>query len=792
MTAPVLPSSLTEADQRLLNLLVRCGRIERAAAAEIERSSAEDGISVIDAMVTSGTISDTDIAKTIAGELKMPLLDLQTLSFTEGGTEFVDEPTAQRFALVPVRMQKDILVVAMANPLDHEALKSLEFSTGLGLRPAVASRDQILEAIQHLYKRESSLNSLLDGVEPTSKFEIIHESDRAAGPVDVKAIAREAEQPPIVKLVNMIVLEAFNSRASDIHIEPCPNVVLVRYRIDGILEENLQVPKWVQASIIARVKVMAKLDITERRLPQDGHFAVRFGENAVDIRVSSMPTVYGEKIVLRLLDPSRGMRRLTDIGMTPHDLATLRRWIDRPEGMILVTGPTGSGKTTTLYAVIQEIVSPQLNITTIENPVEYELAGVSQIPINEKQGLTFSTVLRSVLRQDPDVIFVGEIRDRETAEIAFQAAQTGHLVLSTVHTNDTVATVTRLLELGVEPHVIGPSLLGIVAQRLVRKICTACAESVPPSDESRDQLGLPSDRALRRGRGCRICRNTGFSGRTGCYEVLEVTKGLEQLIGERAPETTMRVLAEEQGMTSIVDDARRKILDGVTTPSEVLRVVELDTKRRLSCPACHNTIEEKFTICPYCRNHLRLTCAGCGVLLKPRWTVCPFCGTDVPAMGAPASRQPAERKASAFAHGAIETLRVLAVDDDPQVLEQARQGLSSLSPSMQVEVAGSGEEALSKLRSNRPHLIILDDVMPGIDGYELCKRLRADLQTALIPIIMLTSGADAMRLAFLTGIDDSVAKPIDRAELVARVERLLQRTYGWVRGVPASPEPAAA
>jgi type II secretory ATPase GspE/PulE/Tfp pilus assembly ATPase PilB-like protein/ActR/RegA family two-component response regulator len=775
-----------------VNLLVRRGRLDRAAAAGIERSSAEDGISVIDAIVASGTLSDTDIAKTVADELKMPLLDLRSLPFTEGGTEFVDEPTAQRFALVPVRLQKDILVVAMANPLDHEALKSLEFSTGLGLRPAVASRDQIFEAIQHLYRRESTLHSLLDGVEPASKFEIIHESDHAAGPVDVKAITREAEQPPIIKLVNMIVLEALNSRASDIHIEPCPNVVIVRYRIDGILEETLQVPKWVQASIIARVKIMAKLDITERRLPQDGHFAVRFDQSAVDIRVSSMPTVYGEKIVLRLLDPSRGMRRLTDIGMAPRDLATLRRWIDRPEGMILVTGPTGSGKTTTLYAVIQEIVSPQLNITTIENPVEYELAGVSQIPINEKQGLTFSTVLRSVLRQDPDVIFVGEIRDRETAEIAFQAAQTGHLVLSTLHTNDTVATVTRLLELGVEPHVIGPSLLGVIAQRLVRKICTACAEPVPTSDESRDQLGLPSDQVLRRGRGCRICRNTGFSGRTGVYEVLEVTKGIEQLIGERAPETAMRLLAEEQGMTSVLDDARQKILDGVTTPSEVLRVVELDTKRRLSCPACHNTIEEKFTICPYCRNHLRLTCAGCGVLLKPRWTVCPFCGTEVPAQGAALSQPAAERGAAAVARGAIETPRILAVDDDAKVLEQLRRALSRGSSPMHVELAESGEEALSKLRANRPHLVILDDAMPGIDGYELCKRLRADLQTALIPIIMLSADAGAMRLAFLTGIDDSVAKPFDPSELRARVERLLQRTYGWARAAPASSDPAAA
>jgi type II secretory ATPase GspE/PulE/Tfp pilus assembly ATPase PilB-like protein len=382
---------------------------------------------------------------------------------------------------------------------------------------------------------------------------------------------------------------------------------------------------------VARIKIMSKLDITERRLPQDGHLAVRFGDTVVDVRVSSMPTAYGEKLVLRLLDPSQGLRRLIDIGLAARDLETVVRLIDRPEGMILVTGPTGSGKTTTLYAVIQEIVSPEINIMTIENPIEYELPGVSQVPINEKQGLTFATVLRSVLRQDPDVIFVGEIRDRETAEIAFQAAQTGHLVLSTVHTNDTAATVTRLLELGVEPHVLGPSLLAIVAQRLVRKVCSECAEPAPASDEIRDRLGLPAEPPPRRGRGCPACRNTGFVGRTGVYEVLECTKAIEELIGERAPEATIRAVAEDQGMTSILEDSRRKILDGVTTPEEVLRVVELDTKRRLSCPSCHNTIEQNFAVCPYCRTHLRLTCAQCGALLKAKWLACPFCGADAAA-----------------------------------------------------------------------------------------------------------------------------------------------------------------
>jgi type II secretory ATPase GspE/PulE/Tfp pilus assembly ATPase PilB-like protein len=305
-----------------------------------------------------------------------------------------------------------------------------------------------------------------------------------------------------------------------------------------------------------------------------------------------MPTAYGEKIVLRLLNPTQQLDRLTDIGLSDGDLATLRRLID-PEGMLLVTGPTGSGKTTTLYAAIQEIVSPELNIVTIENPIEYELAGVSQVPVNEKQGLTFAAVLRSVLRQDPDVIFVGEIRDRETAEIAFQAAQTGHLVLSTVHTNDTAATVTRLLELGVEPHVMGPSLLGIVAQRLVRRICQACAEPVAVPEALCDSLGLARDVRARAGRGCPKCRNSGYAGRIGCYEVLEVTSAIERLIAERAPESTIRSKAEEEGMTSLMEDAQRKIAAGITTPSEVARVVEVDTKRRLTCPPNRTTARER-------------------------------------------------------------------------------------------------------------------------------------------------------------------------------------------------------
>lgn len=783
----------TDADQRLLNLLKRSARLDAAQVAAIEQRMAAQHMPVIDAIVASGALSESDVAEAIARELKVPRLNLHEVSLGGAEVELIEEAVAQRLGVVPISVQNGVLVVAMANPLDREAIQTLEFSTSLAIRAAVAPRREIRDAIARLYTRESSLGSLLSGVDPTSKLEVLHVADRDPAPVDVRDVARQAQQPPIVKIVNLILFEAFNAGASDIHIEPGPHVVLVRYRIDGVLEENLQVPKWVQAPIVARVKVLAKLDITERRLPQDGHFALRVGDATVDLRVSSMPTMYGEKLVLRLLDPSRGVRRLADIGLSARDLATLRRLIERPEGMILVTGPTGSGKTTTLYAIIQEIVSPEINIVTIENPIEYELKGVTQIPINEKQGLTFAETLRSVLRQDPDVIFVGEIRDHETALTAFQAAQTGHLVLSTVHTNDTAATVTRLLELGIDPHTIGPSLLAVVAQRLVRKVCVSCAEPVPPTEQARELLGLPPGHPLRRGRGCSVCRKTGFSGRTGCYEVLEVTKGIEQLIEKKAPENEIRTLADEQGMTSVLDDARTKVVGGLTTPSEVLRVIDLDSARKLLCPACHSAVEETYTVCPNCRNQLHLICSGCGAILKKGWTTCAFCGTAVATVGAPHA-QPLAAPARADDHrGSVKIPRVLVVDDDQEALESVRRAIAKAQKPIEIEVAESGEEALAKIAASRPHLIVLDLSMPGLGGYEICRRVRADLKTALIPIIMIAGAADAeaARLGFLAGTDDFIGKPFEAKEFLARVGRLLARTYDWSSRPPTEIASAA-
>jgi type IV pilus assembly protein PilB len=779
------------ADQRLLALLKKCGRLDAAATTAIERAMSDGATSAVDAAIERGGLPDYEIARVVATELHLTLADLRTVPPEENTATVITKSVAEHYGLVPVRLRKDVLVVAMANPLDHEALKSLEASTRLKLQPVVATRAQLLEALSRLYSGEASLDTLLADVPAMPAIEVVKPAREVLEPTDVEAITREAEQPPIVKMVNLILYEAFTARASDVHIEPGPNVVLVRFRIDGVLEDHLQIPQWVQGSIVARIKVMAKLDITERRVPQDGHLGVRVRDSVIDVRVSSMPTTYGEKIVLRLLDPANGPRRLSDVGLCANDLATLRGVIQRPEGMILVTGPTGSGKTTTLYAIIQELLSPTINIVTIENPVEYELKGVSQISINEKQGLTFATVLRSVLRQDPDVILVGEIRDRETAEIAFQAAQTGHLVLSSVHTNDSTATVTRLFELGVDPQVMGPSLLAVIAQRLVRKVCASCGEAATPDAEARRALRLPPDRVFREGRGCPACRDTGFSGRTGCYEVLRVSDAIEQMIEEKAADSALRALAKEQGMTALVEDARAKVLAGVTTAAEVLRVVEVEAGGP-SCPTCHQSIEAAFTVCPFCRTSLRRNCGGCGVELKKNWTACAYCGAPVgDAVVAKTAPVNGGHNGHAVA-GGFDVPKILAVDDDSDVLELVRLTLQRAPFPVEVETAGNGEEALAKVKTYRPHLVMLDLMMPDLDGFEVCRRLRSDLSTALIPVLMLTAlgDTDSKRLAFLAGTDDYVVKPFDRRELVARVQRLLERVYGWVPAVLREAPPA--
>jgi type II secretory ATPase GspE/PulE/Tfp pilus assembly ATPase PilB-like protein/RNA polymerase subunit RPABC4/transcription elongation factor Spt4 len=435
--------------------------------------------------------------------------------------------------------------------------------------------------------------------------------------------------PSAVQMVNSIIVAAIHGGASDIHIEPKTGCTLVRYRIDGLLEEPLQIPARHHLATVSRLKILAKMDIAERRIPQDGRITVRLGDKLVDIRVSSMPTINGEKIVCRLLDKTASVRSLDKIGVTGKALGRLRNIISTPQGMIIATGPTGSGKTTSLYALMTERLSPSLNFVTIEDPVEYYLEKASQVHVRQKIGLTFASSLRCTLRQDPDVILVGEIRDTETAQAAFQAAMTGHLVFTSLHTNSTIATISRLFHLDVEPYLVASAVQGVIAQRLVRKLCPECKEMREFDKDLLRVLGIANDGfpdRLYYGRGCEKCGNSGFLGRIGLFEVFQMNDEFRQFLTTNYQESRLLNMARSLGMETILENGVKKVLNGQTTLEELLRVLGPASAYDYHCKNCGRDLDVKFSTCPYCGTPQRLICQNCHARLEPDWVACPYCG----------------------------------------------------------------------------------------------------------------------------------------------------------------------
>ena len=493
--------------------------------------------------------------------------------------KYVPERIASMFNIVPVKKEGGIIWVASSDLLDVSVLDYIRFATGYNVKLVITTEEFVEAAREALYGSLSKSEILRDIVEEVDMGGEGEAADIAVMEEDMPALSLDnvedlAFQAPVVRLVNFLLAEAVNKGASDIHIEPYEKRVRIRFRIDGVLEEQMSISTKMKDAIVARVKILARLNIVERRVPQDGRIKLRVKDREVDLRVSTVPTVMGEKVVMRLLDKSSLVLDLDLLGFEEDQKRLFERMIRKPYGMILLTGPTGSGKTTTLYSALKILNTPQVNIMTVEDPVEYNFEGINQVNVNEAVGLTFASALRAFLRQDPDIILVGEIRDRETADIAIKAALTGHLVFSTLHTNNAPATITRLVDMGVEPFLVGSSLLLVVAQRLVRKICPHCKEVYEPPEDVFEALGVEKgDGPYFRGRGCARCRNTGYKGRIAVYEVMEITPEMRKAIVRGASEDELREMAKANGMKELKEVGILKAKRGITTLEEVLRAV---------------------------------------------------------------------------------------------------------------------------------------------------------------------------------------------------------------------------
>ncbi|OIQ07678.1 type II secretion system protein E [Moorella thermoacetica] len=542
---------------RLGEFLLRRGLVNEEQLKEALEEQKKTGRKLGETLVALGYLTPEALTTSLAEHLGLPRVELDNRRPVTG----VPEHLVRRHKVFPYAREGKKLYTATADPLDVLALDNLRFATGYEIVPAVASPEEIEQAIRRWY----GSSAVEEAVDAASIVETQEDEN----------LLEEAADAPVIRLVDEIIDQAINEGASDMHIEPGREKTVVRFRLDGVLHDVTEFPRRLHNAVITRIKVMAGIDIAERRLPQDGRIRLH-QPREVDLRVSTLPTVTGEKIVLRVLDKTKVIPRLESLGYSESALVLLRRAIHAPYGMILITGPTGSGKTTTLYAALSEIVSREINVVTVEDPPEYEITGVNQIGVNLKAGLTFATALKSILRQDPDVVMVGEIRDAETARIAVQAAMTGHLVLSTMHTNDAASAPVRLIDMGVEPYLVASSLLCVAAQRLVRKLCPRCAQEYHLARDAPVRVALElgdEDMVLRRAGGCAYCGKTGYRGRTAVTEVLMVTRGIREMIKRAVGVDEIKNLALQEGMKTLRQEATAKVLAGITTPEEVLRVV---------------------------------------------------------------------------------------------------------------------------------------------------------------------------------------------------------------------------
>ena len=565
-------------NRRLGDLLVADGLLaqEQLTKALAEQKGSTEKLGSI--LIRLGFINEEQLIGFLSRQYGVPSITLSQLEIDQEVLKLVPAAIAKKYEVLPVRKMGNSLALAMADPTNVFALDDISFMTNLQVLPLVASQTAIRKAIDRNYesKTEAITSAMQDMSTDLQNVEVVEGDEESGSKVDIFELKESADEAPVVKLVNMVLVDAIQKGASDVHFESYEKVFRIRFRMDGVLHEMLAPPKRLQAALLSRLKIMSNLDIAERRMPQDGRIKLRYSNREIDFRVSTLPTIFGEKAVLRILDKDALKLDMTQLGFDEWSLEKFNAAIHQPYGMVLITGPTGSGKTTTLYSAIHTINSPDVNIMTAEDPVEYNLKGVNQVQINEHVGRTFAAALRSFLRQDPDVILVGETRDLETAQISVRAALTGHLVFSTLHTNDCPSTIARLLDMGLQPFLVASSLLLILAQRLGRKICKACREPYEGDEESLVPYGhVPQGLGkvtFYKGKGCPTCNFTGMKGRMAIYEVMPVSEELRDGILRNVPTAELRSMAQSQGMRTLRESGLLKVLDGTTTIEEVLRV----------------------------------------------------------------------------------------------------------------------------------------------------------------------------------------------------------------------------
>lgn len=612
--------------EMLGTILIRAGilRPEELEQA-LKDKKADEHIS--ETLIRLGIVTDSLITGTLRKQLNIGIVDLKDLVIPQSTARFLPRELCEKNLMLPIKLDGRQLTLAMADPSDINKIDNISLMTGLRVLPLIASSADIREYLKNLQDRQDESDLDFLEIEPLDEIDIILDEDEKE--VDVNELIGSSEVPPVIRIVSAIISEAIRHRASDIHIEPKTKYTIVRYRLDGLLQCKIKTPIDIHPAIVSRIKILAKMDIAERRKPQDGRITVKAGTRIVDIRASSMPTINGEKMVMRILDKTASIKRLDELGLLPADMEKILILIKKPQGVIITTGPTGSGKTTMLYSILNAMIEDTKNFETIEEPVEYFVEDANQVSVRDKIGLSFAQILRSTLRQDPDVILVGEVRDFETADVAFKASLTGHMVLTTLHTNSSVASITRLIDMGIKPYIIASALEAVMAQRLVRKICDHCKTAISPNAALLQLLRVPAEtlgETTWYGKGCSHCNNTGFKGRIGIFELFSMNDDFRHFVSCNYKESELFDMARASGMRMLVEDGLEKVKRGMTTLEELLRVIGPQTKFERKCINCDNMIDAKFLFCPYCGIFRQNYCRTCRLPLEEDWLSCPFCG----------------------------------------------------------------------------------------------------------------------------------------------------------------------